>query len=336
MSANTPASILSWFPEYYEVVNTEIFSVFGTEPSGLDMAAQEAVSGGRRIRAILAMLWCEALSGDYRAAIPVAAAYEFAHSAALIEDDIIDGSRSKSGMDSMVSKLGIPRSILASNNLLFYAPKMIAKYSRSGVDSLTISRLLELLAGCCRSTATGEFQDLEMVQLVNVSEEDYVDMVKMKTGALIGASSASGALIGVGKSDAKIIDDAYVFGESLGVAYQIQDDLQDYFGDETAMGKSPFTDLKYGKKSLALIHCLNRCTPEERDFVNSLLGKSEYLDESCKEKLKILLTRYDSDSYCKKFSAKYVEKAQSILGSIRESKAKIRLFEIVEYLSTRN
>ena len=236
----------------------------------------------------------------------------------------------------MVSKYGIPRSILTSNNLLFYAPKMIAKYSRSGIDSLTISRLLELLADCCRSTAAGEFLDLEMVQLVNVSEEDYEDMVKMKTGALIGASSASGALIGVGNSDAKIIDDAYVFGESLGVAYQIQDDLQDYLGDETLMGKSAFSELKYGKKSLALIHCLKRCMPDERNFVNSLLGKSEYLDESSKDKLKILLTKYGSDIYCKKSSAKNVEKAQSILSNLRESKAKARLFEIVEYLSTRN
>jgi len=336
MSASASASILSWFQEYYEVVNTEIFSVFGRELSQLDSAAREAVSEGRRVRAILAMLWCEALSGDYHAAVPIAAAYELAHSAALIEDDIIDDSRSKEGADSVVAKYGIPRAILTSNDLLFYASKMVAKYARSGVDSLSISRMLDLLADCCHSTAAGESLDLEMARVSRVSEEEYENMVRMKTGALIGASSASGALIGAGRSNAKIIDDAYVFGESLGIAYQIQDDLMDYLGDENVMGKSAFTDLKHGKKSLALIHCLERCTPEEQKFVDSLMGTSNFLDGESTAKLRFLLTKYRSDEYCRKAATKHVERAQSIIGNLEDSKARNRLFEIVEYLSTRS
>jgi geranylgeranyl pyrophosphate synthase len=336
MSASASASILSWFPEYYQVVSTEIFSVFGRELSQLDKAAQEAVSEGRRIRAILAMLWCEALSGDYHAAVPIAAAYELAHSAALIEDDIIDDSRSKEGADSVVAKYGIPRAILTSNDLLFYASKMVAKYARSGVDSLSISRMLDLLADCCHSTAAGESLDLEMTGVSKVSEEEYENMVRMKTGALIGASSASGALIGAGRSNAKIIDDAYVFGESLGVAYQIQDDLVDYLGDEDVMGKSAFTDLKHGKKSLPLIHCLVRCTPGERKFIDSVMGKSDSLDDANTAELKFLLTKYGSDDYCRKSARKHVERALAILGNLEDSKARGRLFEIVEYLSSRS
>jgi len=336
MSATASASILSWFLEYYELVNAEIFSVFGRELSQLDSAAREAVTEGRRIRAILAMLWCEALSGDFHAAIPIAAAYELAHSAALIEDDIIDESRSKEGEDSVVAKYGIPRAILTSNDLLFYASKMVAKYARSGVDSLSISRMLDLLADCCHSTAAGESLDLELAHVSDVSEEEYENMVKMKTGALIGASSASGALIGAGKSNVKIIDDAYAFGESLGIAYQIQDDLMDYLGDEDVMGKSAFTDLKHGKKSLALIHCLKRCKPEERKFIDSLVGTSDTLDDASTAKLKALLTKYGSDEYCRKSATKHVERAQAILGNLEDSKARNRLFEIVEYLSARN
>jgi geranylgeranyl pyrophosphate synthase len=142
--------------------------------------------------------------------------------------------------------------------------------------------------------------------------------------------------VGVGKSNAKIIDDAYVFGESLGIAYQIQDDLLDYLGDEFVMGKPTFTDLKNGKKSLVLIHCLERCTPEEREFVNSILGKSDSIDEEIKIRLRLLLTKYGSDDYCKKAAAKHVGTANAILVCLPESKARSRLFEIVEYLSTRS
>jgi geranylgeranyl pyrophosphate synthase len=183
MSASASASILSWFQDYYEVVNTEIFSVFESKTSQLDLTALNAVSSGRRIRAILAMLWCEVLSGDYRQAVQIAAAYELAHSAALIEDDVIDGSRSKKGSDSLVATHGIPRAILTSNNLLFYASKLIAKYARTGVDSLTISRLLDLLSDCCHSTAAGEYLDLEMAKLSSITEEDYENMIRLKTGA---------------------------------------------------------------------------------------------------------------------------------------------------------
>ncbi len=171
----------------------------------------------------------------------------------------------------------------------------------------------------------------------DVSESTYLEMTKMKTGALVGASSASGALIGLGKVDTKIIDAAYCFGESLGVAYQINDDLQDYFGDEADTGKAAFCDLKSGKKSLPLIHCLEFAQEDDRDFLNLLAARSISIDEQDVKRVRALLLKHRSDEFCKQSSMKFVRKALDSLSVVtNESTAKERLVEIIEYLSVKN
>jgi octaprenyl-diphosphate synthase len=321
--------------EYYDAINSEILSFLDRDSSGIESLVQEAVSNGKRTRSILCLLWCEALSGNFRPAVPVAAAYELAHVAALIEDDVIDGSRKKFGKETVPAKYDITRAILVSNTLLFCAPPLLARYASTGGDPIVTGRLLELLGNCGRLSAKGEFLDLEMSRSSDVSEDRYLQMVAMKTGALIGASSASGALIGWGKIDNEIIEAAYSFGECLGVAYQIRDDLQDFFGIESETGKATFSDLHANKKTLPLIHCLKFCTEDERNFVNSLSTSTLDLDQSGEERLRSLLAKYESDEYCRKAALKFVEKAKSSLSFLNtDSRAKDRLFEVVDYFSS--
>jgi geranylgeranyl diphosphate synthase, type I len=337
MTESTSVPSLEWSLEYLDVINTEISSVCGESPSGIDGLLLEVISRGHRTRALLTLLWCEALSGDYRAATSVAAAYELAHSAALVEDDIIDESCRKLGRDTLSAKHGVPRAMLVSNTLLFYAPTLIARYSRQKEDPLLVAKLLELLGECGRLTAKGEFMDLEMSLTGEVSEQDYETMIIMKTGALVGAASASGALIGSGKFDRKTVDAAYSFGESLGTAYQIQDDLQDYLGLESQIGKTTFWDFKKGKKSLPLIHCLKVVGDSDRDYINRLLRAEETLSQSDKERLRSLMLKSGSDDYCRKSALKFVRIAEKSLSMIRaESLAKQRLLQVTDYLSHRS
>jgi len=297
----------------------------------------EVLSSGHKTRAILAMLWCEALSGDYKAALPIAAAYEFAHAAALVEDDIIDNSQTKFGIDSIPKKYGTPKSLLVSNYLLFCAPSLIAKYSARGEDPQVVTRLLELVGDSGRLSSEGEFLDLEMSQMQDVSEEMYEKMTSMKTGALVGASSASGALIGAGKVIPEVIDAAYSFGESIGVAYQIHDDLQDYFGKESDTGKAAFWDLKSGKKTLPLIHCLQLAQKDEQDFLLSIVSGSTALDPQREEMIRALLLRYRANEFCNQVAMKFVKKARDSLSVIKEeSRAKERLLEVIDYLSVKS
>src|SRR5208282_2960205 len=225
MAGASPAAPL-WLESYVGRIDSRISARVGTGSHSLEIAVAEALSGGKRVRAVLALLWCELVSGEFDAAIPVATAYEFAHAAALVQDDIVDGSESRRGDESIVKKYGLRSAILASNLLLAYVPREISEYGEGEPNGgRKLAKLFELLGDAYASSVLGEFLDLEMAEKVDASEGDYEHMIGLKTGALIGASSASGVVVG-GKADSgRMVDLAYRFGESLGMAYQVQDDL---------------------------------------------------------------------------------------------------------------
>lgn len=316
-------------------VNSQLLRLYS---DGIPLRAPviEALSTkGKRVRAILALLWCEALCGDYKRALPVAVAYELAHSAALVQDDIIDGSEKRRGQKSIVSKYGIPNAILTSNMLLFEVPKMLAEYGSSDVSSATLCRLFDMLGESYRDATAGEFRDLEMAKSDNLSEADYEEMIKLKTGALIGASSASGAIIGNDRIDEKIVDSAYTFGELLGMAYQVQDDLLDLVGEEELIGKPAFTDVKSGKRNLVLIHTMKYCSKDEEEFIRGLFWNDSYRRDQI-DKARMLFSKYGSLEHAHRASQQYVARAKETLFVLSESKAREHLFELSDYLSARN
>lgn len=324
-----------WIEEYTRCINDEITSYYGQAKTDLDKVAIEALSNGKRIRAVLALLWCEALGQDYHRAAPVAVAYELAHAAALVQDDMIDGSDMRRGEKSVVGKYGAPGAILTSNTLLFHVPNLIAECGRRGSDATTLCRLLDLLGECYRSATQGEYLDLELATRDVVSENEYAEMIRLKTGALIGAASSSGALVGCQSQNSDLIRAAFSFGELLGMAYQVQDDVLDVMGDEAVIGKPIFTDVRHGKKSLVLIHVLNHSTPGEANFIRSMFGREGTYQDWEVEKMRDLITKYDSPDYAQEFAARCLEEAEKFLHTLRESAARDRLFELMSYLALR-
>ncbi|MDG7009139.1 MAG: polyprenyl synthetase family protein [Nitrososphaerota archaeon] len=325
------ASGMKRLDSYVKCVNSELLGLsFGR--SALGGSVRDALSsGGKRVRAVLALLWCEAFSGDYEPAVPIAIAYELAHSAALVEDDIIDGSDTRRGKESVVGKYGLPNAILASNMLLFYVPKMVARYRR--MSSERLCRLFDLVGECCRATTVGEFLDMQMVKRTRVTEDDYERMIKLKTASLLAAPSASGAIV-AGASDGEVRT-AYRFGERIGMAYQVRDDLLDVMGSEAALGKPVFTDVREGKKSLVTMHTLGRCSGDERRFVEGLFGRKSLEDWEV-ERMRRLVRRYGSVEYCEKRALRYVGEAKRLLRSVKRSEARSRLLELCDYLSERD
>ncbi|MDG6988086.1 MAG: polyprenyl synthetase family protein [Nitrososphaerota archaeon] len=316
---------------YVERVNTELLGLsFGR--SALGSSVRDALSsGGKRVRAVLALLWCEALSGGYEQAVPIAVAYELAHSAALVEDDIIDGSDKRRGKESVVNGHGLTNAILASNMLLFYVPKMVSRYHR--MPSARLCRLFDLVGECCRATTMGEFLDMRMAERGRATEKDYERMIRLKTASLLAAPSASGAIV-AGAPDAEVRT-AYRFGERLGMAYQVRDDLLDVMGSEEVLGKPVFTDVREGKKSLVTIHALSRCSGEERRFAEGLSGRTS-LEGWEVERMKDIVRRNGSVEYCQERALRYVGEAKRLLQSVGPSDAKSRLFELCDSLSDRD
>jgi len=253
-----------------------------------------------------------------------------------VQDDILDGSESRRREASIVKKYGLRTAILASNLLLAYVPREISEYGPVGQDGGGMLRkLFELLGDAYASSVLGEFLDLELAENKNAGESDYERVIELKTGALIGASSASGVVVGGLGSD-RMVDVAYHFGELLGMAYQVQDDLLDIVGDEGVLGKAAFADIRGGKKNVILIHTMQRCGSEDQGFLAGLLAsEGGRLEESEIERARNLFARYGSTDYARKISSGYVERARALLDPLEPSQARSRLSELCDYLTDR-
>lgn len=327
----------NWLNDYIISIDEHVSKLFPQNPqTALEKAATEALSkGGKRVRAILALLICEIYSGDYKPAVPAAVAYELAHASALVQDDIIDSSNMRRGTASIVSKYGLSNAILTSDLLLFNVPKIMSTYG-STLTSSRLAKLFDLLGEACRAAVWGEYLDLELSKKTSeiVSEIEYEEMIRSKTASLLAAPSASGAIIGGASEEEMMI--AYHFGEWLGMAYQVHDDTLDLFGDEEILGKPIFTDLRAGKRNLILIHCLNHCTQSERKFIESLLGKNgEYSKEEV-SKTREIFEEQGSLQYVKAKSSQYTTEAKNLINKFpTNSEAKESLRILSDYLSER-
>jgi len=323
----------SWLFEYVDAVNAELQELYPAPgKTALEQAAADALSvGGKRVRATLALLWCEAYSGEYKPAVPLAAAYELAHASALVQDDIIDHSETRRGAKSIAAKYGLTTAILASDLLLFNVPREVAKYQN--MDNRRLARIFDLVGEACRATTWGEFLDMEMAGGTEGTEKDYENMIRLKTSTLLSAPCVSGALVGGASEEQGAL--AGRFGEELGMAYQIQDDALDLVGDETTLGKPVLTDLRGGKKSVILLHCLNHCSGDGRKFILGLLNRSgPYRDDEV-ARLRSLIEENGSLEYAKGRVMLYTDRAREILGSAPETTARSRLLELTGYLASR-
>jgi geranylgeranyl pyrophosphate synthase len=324
---------IPWLREYLGAVNAKLEELYPPPRSTMiESAVADALSvGGKRVRAVLALLWCEVFSGDYRPAVPLAAAYELAHASALVQDDIIDHSEKRRGKESIVAKYGLSVSILASDLLLFNVPKMVAEYGN--LESARLARIFDLVGEACRATTWGEFLDLEMAQGKDDTEQEYEEMIRLKTSTLLSAPCASGALVGGASEEQSSL--ASSFGEALGMAYQVQDDTLDLIGDELALGKPVFTDLRGGKKSIVLIHCAARCSGDDRSFIFSLMNRSGPYSDGEISKLRELIGSTGSVDYARERVLRYTKAAKGSLATVPESRAKSLLLELTDYLATR-
>ena len=323
-----------WLDAYLRPVESRISARAARGEHPLDRAVSAALSGGKRVRGVLALLWCEAVSADFVPAIPVAAAYEFAHAAALVQDDILDGSAFRRGGESIVKRYGLRSAILASNVLLAYVPREIAEYGESGPEGgRMLRRLFELLGESYAASVLGESIDLEMVEKGGADERDYEYMIRLKTGALIGASSASGALVG-GNGGGDIVEKAYAFGESLGMAYQVHDDVLDIVGTENVLGKPVFADITGGKKNIVIIHTLRHCSEGERDFLAGLPGRAR-LESADVRRAKDLFTGCGSIEFASRAAARYADEARRSLDSLEPGPVKDKLTQLSVFLTAR-
>ncbi len=208
---------------------------------------------GKFVRAILHMLSCGAVGGDAAQTIPAAAALELIHNFSLIHDDIQDGSHERRGRPTVWALWGTSQAINVGDFLFALASLALLRLGDHNVPGEDIVHSFQLLAEACKDLCEGQYLDLEFEKRVDITLEDYLGMVRRKTAALIAASTSMGAHLGGG---GERVSHFHRFGEALGIAYQISDDILGIWGVKKTTGKSVEADLRQRKKTLPVVYAL--------------------------------------------------------------------------------
>lgn len=212
-------------------------------------------ASGKRVRPTLVLLSAAAAGADWRSALPAAAAVEILHNFSLIHDDIQDNSEQRRGRPTVWAKWGLAQAINAGDTLFSLAHIALEGLMETVSDQAYI-QAARLLPRTSLQLTQGQYLDLAYERRQGTTVEDYWPMIWGKTGALIAACVRMGALV-AGAEGARL--KAYmVFGEKLGLAFQVHDDFLGIWGNPDAMGKSAHTDLLSGKKSLPVLYALQK------------------------------------------------------------------------------
>ncbi len=314
----------SHIKNYVGLIDSRLKDLANEQWPTISVAAAHAVnSGGKRLRPLLAILSCEAVCNDPRPAIPVAVAYELAHTAALIQDDVIDSSNTRRGKPALWTLFGVEGAILMADLLIFEVFGMLSEYEKIDLPHDRIFHLLKLIRDSARTTVRGEFLDLELTRRETVTEQAYLEMIRLKTGALLAAAAAAGAIVAGGSEEE--VEAMYGFAERMGMAYQVQDDVLDIVQDiarsENREGKPLFIDLKNGKQNVVLVHALVTGNRGEKMFLKKLVKKRDVLREDIR-KARMVFQRLGSMENAQNLSLHLADEGRKFLDVLRPSFAK--------------
>ena len=228
-------------------------------------------AGGKRLRPALLLLTCGALGYRGEQRFNLAAVVEFIHTATLLHDDVVDDSALRRGNATANETFGNPASVLVGDFLYSRAFQMM-------VDAQNM-RVMEVLADATNVIAEGEVMQLMNMHNAALDEVGYLQVIRSKTAKLFEASARVGAILA--GSSPEMEDACAIYGQALGTAFQVIDDVLDYTGDAVEMGKNLGDDLREGKTTLPLIAAMQRGTADQKDIIKEAIetGGVSMLDQ---------------------------------------------------------
>ena len=218
-------------------------------------------AGGKRLRPALLLLCCGALGYEGQQRFNMAAVVEFIHTATLLHDDVVDDSALRRGSPTANARFGNPASVLVGDFLYSRAFQMM-------VDTQSM-RIMAVLADATNIIAEGEVMQLMNMHNAGLDEAGYLQVIRSKTAKLFEASARVGAILS--GASAPLEEACSQYGQALGTAFQVIDDVLDYTGDAAVMGKNLGDDLREGKATLPLIAAMQRGTNQERQTIQKAI-----------------------------------------------------------------
>jgi geranylgeranyl diphosphate synthase, type I len=234
--------------------------------------------GGKLLRPALCLLCCEASGGDWRPALPAAAAIELLHNFTLLHDDIEDASTERHGRGTVWSVWDVAEAINAGDGMLALSHATLLRLDERGHPAELVLRAARILDDGTLRLCEGQHRDLVVNRKPHATRNDYLAMIEGKTASLLAASCGIGALL-ANASD-ETIAGLQEFGRRLGLAFQIRDDILGIWGIEEETGKPSSDDLRNGKRSYPIVAALERTNEEQREALQALLNRASQYDDA--------------------------------------------------------
>ena len=300
---------------------------FPAEPASLYIPNEYFLRiGGKRVRPVLCLMGNELFDEINPDAWEVAVAIELFHNFTLIHDDIMDKAPLRRGMETVHTKFGESTALLAGDVMLVAAYDHLNK-----VNSSYLRSIIHLFNTTARQVCEGQQLDMDFEKLEEVSLSEYLHMIELKTSVLMAASLKFGSILGGATQRNR--DLLYDFGKKLGIAFQVQDDYLDAFGDPQKFGKLPGGDIKANKKTFLLIHALETCTGSQKKELKKLMDGDR---DDKTEKVLEIFRDCKAGEWALELKNKYLDEALAHLGDIAVlSKRKGPLKELAQFLVQR-
>lgn len=273
------------------------------QPSGLyEPIAYALEAGGKRLRPTLALIACDMYGGDEQKALPVALALEIFHNFTLLHDDVMDHAPVRRGRPTVHVRWDDNTAILSGDQMMTEAYMQLEH-----VEPALLPKVLHLFNTMVSDIWGGQQLDMEFEKRENVSTEEYLEMIRLKTSVLLGmALRLGGVVAGASEQDQKTL---YRIGEEIGLAFQIQDDVLDVWGDEKTFGKRIGGDIVQNKKSLVQILALQHANEEQLLQLKGWLRRDTFIEEEKIREVTLLYEAIGVRPLCEERINHYTEQA---------------------------
>ena len=285
-------------------------------------------AGGKMLRPALTLITADAVSGKSENALKSGAAIELIHTFSLIHDDIMDQDDMRRGMPSVHKVWGEDVAILAGDTLFSKAFEIIIGSEGTSFEQNNMA--LATVADACVKICEGQALDMGFEERFDVTEDEYMEMIFKKTGALIAAATKVGAIMGGASED--VITAMYEYGRLIGLAFQIQDDYLDITSDEETLGKPIGSDIGKGKMTIIAIKGLaSDDSGRLLDILKAENNSQDEIDEAIE-----ILTNCGAIEYARNLALESVDKAKEVLEILDDSSSKQVLADIADFVLERS
>jgi geranylgeranyl diphosphate synthase, type II len=316
------------FQELIEKFNQDFDTThFPSHPASLYEPSEYFLKiGGKRIRPVLCLLGNELFSELHSDAFLAAKAVELFHNFSLVHDDMMDEANLRRGQPTVHTKYDANTALLVGDIMVIRAYEYLQP-----IQSNHLSKILGLFNQTAREVCEGQQLDMDYAKRSTVSLEEYIHMITLKTSVLLAASLQMGAIIGgAGEHNCSHL---YEFGKKLGIAFQIQDDYLDAFGDAAVFGKDAGGDIKQNKKTFLLIRALETANPEQLTALNGLLASDA---PNKVDQVLAIFKACKVDAWAEDLKQQYMQEALAHLEAIAVVEARKKpLIDLANYLMNR-